>query len=165
MNIFVLAEDPWVAAKEQCDKHVVKMCLETTQIVSTLSHKIFGEGPYKMTHANHPCTLWAGESAANFLWLSKHGRGLFAEYTNRYGKRHASNDKFEECISRFQRKHFSETVLGLTPFALCMPDEYKTDCPVQSYRNYYIGEKAYMAEWRHSNKPKWFVLDKETANA
>ena len=34
MNIFVLDKDPFVAAQQSCDKHVVKMILETGQMLS-----------------------------------------------------------------------------------------------------------------------------------
>ena len=52
MNIFYLDPDPVAAAQMQCDKHVVKMALETAQILST----VLG-GPYKPTHAKHPSVL------------------------------------------------------------------------------------------------------------
>ena len=55
MNIFVLSECPIEAAQMQCDKHVVKMIVETAQMLCTV-----GTGPYKRTHASHPCTVWAG---------------------------------------------------------------------------------------------------------
>ena len=46
---------------------------------------------------------------------------------------------------------------GLTPFALAMPDKYKViDDPVQSYRNYYCGDKRDMATWKKRDKPEWF---------
>ena len=44
MNIFFLDEDPKYAAQMQCDKHVVKMVLETAQMLSTAAraqgHKV-----------------------------------------------------------------------------------------------------------------------------
>lgn len=41
MNIFVLSEGPVEAARMQCDKHVVKMIVETAQMLCTVGH-----GPY-----------------------------------------------------------------------------------------------------------------------
>ena len=35
MNIFAINENPIVAAQEQCDKHVVKMIVESAQMLST----------------------------------------------------------------------------------------------------------------------------------
>ena len=68
MNIFALSNDPHEAAQMQCDKHVVKMTLETAQILSTVHHLhgcIFADQMYKATHKSHPCTLWAAENSAN----------------------------------------------------------------------------------------------------
>jgi hypothetical protein len=48
----------------------------------------------------------------------------------------------------------------LTPFALAMPNEFKTDDPVESYRNYYMSEpKQKIASWKKKReKPEWYVL-------
>lgn len=83
MNIFRCNPSPTLSARALADRHVVKMALETTQILSTLTG-----GPYKPTHARHPCTLWAGESRTNAAWLLAHGRELCAEYSRRFGKVH-----------------------------------------------------------------------------
>ena len=72
MNIFVVDIDPSKAAQSLCDKHVVKMVLETAQILSTISG-----GPYRPTHANHPCVLWAGATKRNYLWLVEHGHTFY----------------------------------------------------------------------------------------
>jgi hypothetical protein len=39
---------------------------------------------------------------------------------------------------------------------MAMPDEYKTDSVVESYRNYYIGAKISLASWKNREKPFWF---------
>ena len=44
---------------------------------------------------------------------------------------------------------------GLTKMPQCMPDEYKDECSVQAYWNYYIGEKHKVA-----NKGKEIVYDR-----
>ena len=81
MNIFVLHHDPQVAAEMACDKHVVKMILETAQMMCTVvaAHDI--HPPYRATHAKHPCTIWASESRTNWQWLTDYGLSLSAEYT------------------------------------------------------------------------------------
>jgi hypothetical protein len=86
MNIFVVDEDPEVAARQLCDKHVVKMILETAQMLCTVAHNHGYEAPYKVAHPKHPCTLWAGKSAANWTWLIDHGLAMSEEYTERYGR-------------------------------------------------------------------------------
>lgn len=147
MNIFVLDFNPRTAAMFHCDKHVVKMVLETAQIISTVT----GEG-YRPTHLNHPCTKWARESAANFSWLRHLGVYLGNEYTRRYFKRHKSSYVIENS-----RAPDSLPKTGMTPFALAMPDEYKQECPVASYRAYYLGEKNHMLKYTNCEVPNWVV--------
>lgn len=146
MNIFVVDYDPVIAARMLCDKHVVKMCLETAQMLSTIN-----SGPYKPTHKNHPCTLWAGSRVSNYLWLVEHGLALADEYTQRYGKVHKSQAVIESlAIIPF------DSLQGMTPFALAMPDEYKCDDPVESYRNYYMSKAAFCT-WKDKQPPDWFL--------
>lgn len=152
MNIFILDNDPVKAAKQQCDKHVVKMVLETAQMLcGTYCSNI---SPYKTTHYNHPCSIWSRQSKENYMWLIQHGLSLSAEYTERYGKVHKSQQVIEWCRDNMNMLTFEET--GLTPFAQAVPEEYKNEDPVVAYRSYYLGEKAYMAKWKQ-NKPEWWT--------
>ena len=80
VNIFVLDEDPIQAAFQQCNKHVVKMVTETAQLLCSVYPK--GVAPYKRTHYNHPCAVWARTSLENYLWLLEHGEALGLEYTD-----------------------------------------------------------------------------------
>ena len=135
MNIFVLHTNPEIAAQMLFDKHVVKMALETAQILSTING-----GPYKPTHANHPCVLWAKEAIDNYIWLVRHGLSICNEYQYRYGKEH----KCEEIICVLQQPLANINILpGATPWALCMPDQYKTEDPVESYRAYYKSKASF----------------------
>jgi hypothetical protein len=70
MNIFVLDTDPQIAAGFLCNKHVVKMSLESAQMLCSAFEN--GEAPYKRSYYNHPCTKWARESQANYEWLLAH---------------------------------------------------------------------------------------------
>ena len=97
MNIFVVDEDPVVAAQQLCDKHVVKMILETAQMLCTVARNHGHEAPYKVAHPKHPCTLWVGKSAANWQWLIDHGLAMAAEYTRRYGRKHKSEEVIRWC--------------------------------------------------------------------
>lgn len=145
MNIFVLSLCPIEAAQMQCDKHVVKMIVESAQMLCTV-----GYGTYKPTHVNHPCTRWATRSEANFEWLMAHALTLCDEYTYRYGRRHKSQDVIEAVRAP---EIFLE--VGLKPFALAMPDEFKTDNAVESYRAYYHS-KASFAKWTRRKPPTWW---------
>lgn len=137
----------------QCDKHVVKMVLESTQILSTVQSKYGITTKYKPTHINHPCTLWAGTSKCNYRWLLTHAKALCEEYTKRYNKIHACQELIDGILS-FVPESIPDT--GLTPFVQAMPDKYKNEDPVQAYRDYYIGEKSSFAVWKHGNQPDWF---------
>lgn len=155
MNIFVLDTDPVKAAQMQCDKHVVKMILESAQLLCG----IFPDGaPYKRTHYNHPCSKWLRESPANYFWLIKHGLALCNEYTYRYNKVHKSSAVIVWCEKAAKDYIHFESIKSkeLTPFVKCMPDEYKVEDVVQSYRNYYRGAKKDIAVWTKRNQPDWW---------
>ena len=147
MNIFVVDIDPSKAAQSLCDKHVVKMVLETAQILSTISG-----GPYRPTHANHPCVLWAGATKRNYLWLVEHGWALCQEYTHRYGKVH----KCQGVIESLRNPPATITRTGLTPFVQCMPEEYRGPNAVEAYRRYYRADKSQFATWK-TQPPSWWV--------
>lgn len=143
MNIFILHLCPQIAARLHCDKHVVKMILETAQLLYS-AHHVSGtpdlpEGAYKKTHVNHPCAIWTRESRANYLWLAELGWWLCKEYQYRYGAH--KTHKTERHIS-WLRSHPPEIPdMGLTPMRMAMPDAYKRDDPVEAYRAFYVEDK------------------------
>lgn len=156
MNIFYLDECPVKSAVMQCDKHVVKMILESAQMLCTALHEKGIEAPYKSTHKNHPCSIWARQSDLNYAWLYEHMVELANEYTRRYNKTHKTSNHFE-----FLKPNFLYTLKDLKdlpPPPQCMPDEHKRESTVEAYRQYYIKEKSYMAKWKHHNQPEWFPL-------
>jgi hypothetical protein len=112
--------------------------------------------PYKPTHDAHPSVKWARESSANLAYLENLFLALCDEYTYRYGKVHACETKWKEYYHIIQR--CINERLPNTPFTyppLCMPDEYKTACHVESYRLYYLGDKARMLKWKNRDTPYW----------
>jgi len=151
MNIFVIDKDPIKAATMLCDKHVVKMIVETAQMLCTVARTNGHELRYKSTHGKHPCTLWAGKSNQNWDWLVTHGLSMCEEYTRRYGRRHKTQDVLESARSL----KINLPLIGLTPFAQAMPTQYKNVDPVLAYRNYYIGEKSSIAKWK-IKPPIWW---------
>ena len=46
MNIFILDESPGCAARQHCDKHVVKMIIESAQMLST-THRVLDGTEYQ----------------------------------------------------------------------------------------------------------------------
>lgn len=163
MNIFILDKCPVKAAQYQCDKHVVKMCLETAQILCTaLRESGVDHDLYKSTHKNHPCTLWAMESTANFCWLIEHGQQLCIEYTHRYGKRHKCQDVIEQ-IKVMASFGLPMDIGPMTSFAQAMPDEFKNEDAVQAYRDYYRLDKMVNidARWeKNRGMPEWLTPNK-----
>ena len=143
MNIFYLHKDQREAAKLQYNKHVVKMILESAQMLCT-AHHCYGDKwqkenvPYKQAHLNHPSTVWARRSKATYMWLYEHMMGLGYEYWLRYGKQHLSISKCSMFLSK-PPVHIQGEEFVQPPQA--MPDEYKDPCSIQAYWNYYIGEK------------------------
>ena len=153
MNIFVLHKEPAIAAMYHCDKHVTKMTLESAQMLCTVLHQNEVEDvPYLPVHPKHPCTIWAGESLSNWLWLKELAKFLDNEYIYRYDKGH---HKSWEVIESLPNPPIEDK--GLTPFAQAMPKKYKHDNPVIAYRNYYMYDKARFATWKSpAEKPRWY---------
>ena len=164
MNIFFLDFDVEKCAKYHCDKHVVKMILETAQLLCSAHHVTIHDTihdtihvPYKLSHKNHPCSIWVRESLSNYLYLCELGLALGEEYTYRYGKTHKSIEVIQWCLSN--RPNIKD--IGFTTPPLAMPDEYKVDSVVESYRNYYKGAKSTIVSWKNREKPVWFLEKKE----
>ena len=165
MNIFVTDPDPVKSAQCLPDKHVVKMPLESCQMLAIVASTKWGHGfgklpkldgtPYltdKGAFRGHPCTIWAQE---NYRWLIEHGLALCAEYTHRYGKVHSCQHTLEHAKMIFPPSNGE-----VTPFARAMPDEFKYDTSIDTITAYkrYIASKP----WASSNylrdpsrKPHW----------
>ena len=155
MNIFFLDENPTLSAQYHVDKHVVKMILETAQLLCGVHHVTAHDSthvPYKLSHKNHPCSIWCRESLSNYLYLCELGLELSKEYTFRYGKRHKSQEVIEWCL--INKPNIPD--IEFTDPAKAMPDEFKVDSVVESYRNYYMGAKFSLAAWKNREKPFWF---------
>jgi len=163
MNIFYLDHDPVIAAKAMTDKHVVKMILESAQLLSTAhrvldgepmvqlsaagrrltrySHPTLDDVLYKSTHINHPSGVWARESKENYLWLYKHFLALCSEYTNRYGRTHLTYEKLGTILGS---PPLSIADTPFTTIKLAMPIPYHLPDPVEAYRYYYESEKLHI---------------------
>lgn len=178
MNIFYLDKDPILAARYHCDKHVVKMILESAQLLSTAHRVLDGEEGvklssngrklktwilpdyreeilYKATHVNHPSAKWVRESRPNYIWLTDLADALLYEYANRYARGHACigilNDLQWFLPDNLPDGEFSEPPQAMPEYCQVPGDS------VQAYRNYYINEKKDIAEWRYSAIPEWFT--------
>ena len=149
MNIFFLHKDPSRAAKAQCDKHVVKMVLETTQMLSTAARRHGYDVGYMSAYPKHPMTIWVGDTWDNFNWTMMHGEALSSEYTFRYKKFHKCHQVLQEISLAV--KLSSKNINDITTPPQCMPDEFKCDDYVRAYRNFYVHK---IGGWKFP--PKWF---------
>jgi hypothetical protein len=161
MQIFVIDEDP-IKSANLCDKHVVKQCLESVQILSTVSRLNGGDVGYKITHPHRKCIQWAGETLSNWQWLVDHTKELFNQWHLRYNHSefdlHSSELVFNELIE-FGKKPKNGK---LTEFVFDVKEEvynkYKSNSVVESYRNYYLGDKKRFAVWSSpAIPPDWFL--------
>lgn len=181
MNLFILNEDPIIAAQEQCDKHVVKMTLESGQMLSTAHRLLDGteyfelnakgrklrrwrlddereDILYKAVHYKHPCTEWTMESSANYYWHYDHFEALAKEFEYRFGKQHSTwvdlKDTLKYLPANMPLKNYQ------TPFRLAMganPECMDNDNPVESYRNFYVTKRArFEMKWSKRVIPDWY---------
>ena len=177
MNIFFVDTDPVKAAEALVDKHVVKMILESAQLLSTAHRLLDGRQTpglsktgraakrwildderedvmYKATHVHHPSAVWARASVENYLWLVEHFAGLLDEYTYRYGKTH----KCFEMLYLLQSPPKSLETWDMTPMPSAMAEEYKVSSdPLTNYRHYYTKGKASMHKWTRREPPAWLL--------
>lgn len=114
------------------------------------------QAPYRKVHENHPCTVWARKSLDNWLWLKSLGMELYAEYQYRYdGKTHKSGEVLKNLPQ--PASHWFE-FNGLTERPMAMPDQYKCSNVVESYRAYYLGEKADILKYTIRPAPSWMNI-------
>ncbi len=163
MNIFVTDPSPIQSARNLPDKHIVKMPLETCQMLSIIySDWYYGVGklyksdgkPYRTAHGafrNHPCTQWAAANQYNLAWLIRHGYALCAEYTARYGKVHTCLDVISQA-ERIYHRSFDNLMLShasrkVADFTRAMPEYLKFDTTIDTITAYkrYLNTKPWLA--------------------
>jgi hypothetical protein len=160
MNIFYLDHDPKLCAQYHVDRHVVKMILESAQLLCTALNVLAGEQvtPYKTTHVNHPCSIWVRESYLNWSYVWQLMFELEKEWNFRFdhNKTHKSIQAFldQGGIVDMAEKYLPRVYR--TPVVLAMPEHCKVAFdPVESYRNYYREEKVHLHKWTKRGQPEW----------
>ena len=182
MNIFVTDPSPIQSARNLPDKHIVKMPLETCQMLSIIySDWYYGVGklykqdgtPYRTAHGafrNHPCTQWAAANQYNLAWLIRHGDALGHEYNLRYGKVHTCLDVISQA-ERIYHKSFDNLLLSdasrkVTEFTRAMPEDLKYNTrinTIEAYK-YYLNTKPWLATnylRRPDRKPSFIITPGE----
>jgi len=182
LNIFVLSKDPIKAAQLQCDKHVVKMIVESAQMLSTAHRLLDGtmelrpsksgkrmvkyfklpdsreEIFYKNVHETHPCTFWTMQSNNNYNWHYVHFVALCEEYTYRYGKVHGTDTKLREILATPPR-NIPVGYLTQQPLAMKSNPECMFEDVVKSYRAFYqTKQDRFKMAWTHRPVPEWFKV-------
>ena len=176
MNIFYISKDPVQAAEWMVDKHVVKMILESAQLLSTAHRILDGQETlgksktgrnvkrwilpdaresvlYSATHINHPSAVWCRQSVENYNWLADHMFALLYEYTYRYNKQHKIEGELSYML---QSPPFALKEYDMTVMPSAMANEYKiSDDPLVNYRNYYKVGKVRMHKWTNRQPPEW----------
>lgn len=146
INIFYLSKDQKKIAKLMTNKHIVKMVLETAQLLSS-AHQVMSPEPivgiYKLTHKNHPCSIWVRESTENYLWTFKLFEELANEYKARYNREHKS---WLDLHTQLSKVPVGITNQKFTEPPQAMPEQYKHKSTKRAYTNYYIQEKLKTSE-------------------
>ena len=183
MNIFVTDPCPIQSARNLPDKHIVKMPLETCQMLAIIySDWYYGVGklyksdgtPYRTAHGafrNHPCTQWAAANQYNLAWLIRHGQALCAEYTARYNKQHACAPAILEADYIYKRcfDHFADEMYHkVTSFTRAMPESIKYDDTISTITAYkrYLNTKPWLASNYlriPSRKPSFIITTMTTS--
>jgi hypothetical protein len=168
MNLFILSIIQREIAEFMMDKHVSKILLEAVQMLCTAKRVLDPEDNicgqlYKLAHKNHPVTIWCRKSKANFIWTLDLINELHKEWRFRYGH---PDTKFHKAylMSIILKENIPTDdkfeLIDLTPFAQAMPQQYKSDDAILSYRNYYMSpEKQLIASWKKKReRPEWYRL-------
>lgn len=153
MNLFYLDENPQKCAEYHVDKHVGKLILESAQVLCAAFHLQNIDAPYKLSHKNHPTCRWVRQSKENFEWTLRYAGALGIENHYRTGNWHKSLTVVAWAQANMNKLAFEKS--EFTPFALAMPDQYKTSCPIESYRNYYRHGKKHLHSWGKRDIPSW----------
>jgi len=164
VNIFHLSNCPVESAQCLHDRHVVKMTLETAQLLSQAVRLapewrpyVKRDNLYGITHQHHPSARWCRLTVPNLYWLAKHGMALADEYSHRFWRTHKSRAIIKyvlDIIPKLPERDSDD----LTRFAQAMPLEYRNDDPVLGYRNYYVATKIHPdSAWtaRRADLPDW----------
>jgi len=146
MNIFAIegtgTEIDWVASAQSQDNYrVVKMILESCQMLCTAINELYGAtqiAPYRSTHKYHPSTKWVMASSANFDALVLHTQAMLQEYTERFGKIHKCQSVLTECNKLYDPSLFPTSQPTRLPLA--MPHKFHSDDIVESYRRFYASK-------------------------
>lgn len=181
MNLFYLSHDPEDCARQHVDKHVVKMIVESAQLLCTAHrvldgkeilriHPVSGrkgktwihprrlhdELLYKSSHVMHPAGIWIRQTADQYMYLFDLFKALNAEYMHRYNNPygHSTFLNLEWVLNN--PPVAIKSVLGFVDPPQCMPVELKAATAIEGYRNFYIRDKIRFATYTNRRAPDWY---------
>lgn len=165
MNIFVTSYCPAESARNLDDKRVIKMILETAQMLSFVVWQVSGykgqsyvPGFYKaegVSFAKHPCTIWAGKSFQNAMWLRQHGLVMCQVYEEVYGKKHKALPVIKKSLPHLMKLPYT----GPTAFANCTEDKVSSKPIIHKYREFmdlkWSERDVRPPTWQKRQQPSW----------
>lgn len=180
MNIFDINENVELCASEHIDLHVIKMCTEYAQLLSTAHRVLDGHETtvlsqngrriktwmfddirdyqyYKSCHVNHPSNIWVRKRASHYRWLFNLWRSLNREYTFRYGKIHKTMRVLHDSLYKLPQNishegAFERPYPAMSKYPECVVEGDN----IKSYRNFYWADKQSFATWKKRDKPEWW---------
>jgi hypothetical protein len=186
MNIFYLSENPIEAAEWMVDRHVVKMILESAQLLST-AHRILDGKEIQIqadieqidgTIKTRKKKLWLlGDAREEIIYSATHINHPSAVWARTSIENYNwLVDHFfalmQEYNYRYEKTHkcFGEISFALctppknleeydmTKMPSCMAEEYiVSDDPILNYRNYYKMGKTHLHSWKKRSPPWWLI--------
>lgn len=178
VNIFFTDYDPVVAAKDSCDKYVIKIPVEVATMLSAVhwrtgyngpvcsgmplklsedGTRVMPVGPYRdsrVIKSSSEIYKWLVKSTGNYNYAIEYGLELIAEYKKRYGKLHLS-----EGALLWLKENIPNIPNGpmTTDVGLAMPEKYKNrENPTLSYKMYLVHEKIKVLKWNRGKMPDWY---------
>ena len=171
MNIFAIDPNPVLCARALCDLRLNKMILEQAQILCTAYRYWFPDTYaiefenilYKVTHENHPCSIWLRRDFANYQWGVDYFNAMLDEREHRGFAKHLTGIKLRPVFNKppqmqyeLDKIDFSFNSSNLYPSTGCVFTDYKL-CLV----NKWLQDKR-EPKWTLRAPPPFIMYDLKT---
>lgn len=158
MQLFILDKNPTLAVHYLADCHVIKLCLETAQILSGVIIRyggVLSTDMPKPQNINHP-VIEAIDTNTKVSWVLSYFESLLEEYSNRFGRKHKYDNLLGLYFSYFP---VATNTVGNCLGLACIFTNFitnKTDI-VDAHRDYYRFKKSIIKRWKYTNckEPNW----------
>lgn len=171
MNLFIVDEDPYKAAQQNVDSHVIKIVMEAAELLGYVFMSQGLEYPLKWVnlqnrHFYHPMAKILRQARGNFNWSVLYLDGLLREFEYRRDKKHKYDVEglFQWIYRNRSALKFPNESSEQAPWPRCfgplkgiIPE---TNSIVDDYRNYYILGKQHLRKYTKRETPEWFIEKK-----